>query len=206
MPALPRGRGKLPESVIKEAQYRRMLRAAVSAIAEKGYAEVTVADIVTRARVSRKVFYEHFSHKKDCFLATAQDGAELIFERIVAGAQGAEPGEELRGAMRAYLQLVTEESEFIRCFGIELYAVGDDGLRLRQEAYKRYAALLRALVNGTAVGSDLEPIELRSIDRAVIAALTELVVANMFSGRIEQMLELEDDIVFIVRALYRTDI
>ncbi|SHU20426.1 transcriptional regulator [Mycobacteroides abscessus subsp. abscessus] len=206
MPTLPRGRGRLPENVIKEAQYRRMLRATVSAIDEIGYAEVTVADIVTRARVSRKVFYEHFGNKKDCFLATVQDGAELIFERVVAGAQDAEPGDELRGAMRAYLRLVAEEPEFIRCFGIELYAAGDDGLRLRQEAYKRYAALLRALVNGTPVGNDLEPAELGSRDRAVIAALTELVVANSLNGMIEKMPELEDDLVFIVRALYRDDV
>src|SRR5262245_28796634 len=51
-------------------QRERMLRAMVGAVAEKGYTNVAVADVVQRARVSRATFYEQFVDKTDCFLAT----------------------------------------------------------------------------------------------------------------------------------------
>jgi AcrR family transcriptional regulator len=41
----------------------------VGAVAAKGYAATTVADVLVRARVSRSAFYEQFRDKEDCFLA-----------------------------------------------------------------------------------------------------------------------------------------
>lgn len=180
-----------------------MLRAAISAFAEKGYAEATVTDIIERARVSRKVFYEHFSHKRDCFLAATEHGAQLIFERMFAAVDEARPNERLRGAVRAYLNLVVEEPEFIRCFGIEIYAAGDTALRLRREVHKRFAPLLRALVEGTDISPEMEPAtELTSRDYAVIATIGELVVAYFLDDKVECIPELEDDIASTMRLLY----
>jgi AcrR family transcriptional regulator len=39
------------------------------AVAAKGYAETTIADIVREAGVSRRTFYEHFSTKAECLVA-----------------------------------------------------------------------------------------------------------------------------------------
>ena len=44
----------------------------VAAVAEKGYVDVAVADVVSRARVSRATFYEQFRDKADCFVAALQ--------------------------------------------------------------------------------------------------------------------------------------
>src|SRR5262249_52961093 len=40
-----------------------------AAITDKGYAATTIADIVARARVSKRTFYEHFADKEACLLA-----------------------------------------------------------------------------------------------------------------------------------------
>src|SRR6516164_1797887 len=66
---LPRGRHAAPRPVVREVQRVRMLAAMVQAVAEKGYARVAVTDVVERAGVSRKTFYEQFANKDDCFLA-----------------------------------------------------------------------------------------------------------------------------------------
>ncbi len=47
----------------------RLIAAMGAAVAEKGYPATTVADIVARARVSRRTFYEHFDDKLDCMRA-----------------------------------------------------------------------------------------------------------------------------------------
>jgi AcrR family transcriptional regulator len=46
-----------------------MLAAAVEAVEDVGYARMTVAQVIGRARVSRKTFYDVFADREDCFLA-----------------------------------------------------------------------------------------------------------------------------------------
>ena len=48
-------------------QRERLLRAVISAVAEKGYQATAITDIVGRARVSRTVMYREFDGKLDCF-------------------------------------------------------------------------------------------------------------------------------------------
>ena len=40
-----------------------------AAVAGKGYAATTIADIVREASVSRRTFYEHFQAKSECLIA-----------------------------------------------------------------------------------------------------------------------------------------
>src|SRR5215211_3537803 len=74
---LPRGRHAAPPEVVWESQRGRMLAAMATAVGEKGYAEVAVADVIARAGVSRKTFYEQFDNKLGCFLAAYDAGVEL---------------------------------------------------------------------------------------------------------------------------------
>ena len=47
---------------------RRLLDGLAASIAERGYRETTVADIVRAAHTSKRTFYEHFPSKEDCFV------------------------------------------------------------------------------------------------------------------------------------------
>ena len=69
MTTLPSGRHNLPREFVVTSQRDRLLDSMAQACAEKRYAEVSVADIVSRARVSRSTFYEIFPDKEACFLA-----------------------------------------------------------------------------------------------------------------------------------------
>src|SRR5258707_13316128 len=48
---------------------QRLLDALEEAIAEDGYPRTTVADIMRRARTSRRTLYEHFDSREACFVA-----------------------------------------------------------------------------------------------------------------------------------------
>ena len=52
---------------------QRLLDALEESIAEDGYPKTTVADIVRRARTSRRTFYEHFDSREACFVALLSD-------------------------------------------------------------------------------------------------------------------------------------
>lgn len=57
----------LPRGHVTEIQRARMLSAAVEAIEENGYGRLTVAQVINRAKVSRKTFYDLFLDREDCF-------------------------------------------------------------------------------------------------------------------------------------------
>ena len=59
-----------------------MLVAMVQAVAETGYALVAVADVIDRAGVSRKTFYEQFANKDECFLAAYDATVEDLLATI----------------------------------------------------------------------------------------------------------------------------
>jgi AcrR family transcriptional regulator len=64
----PQGQLRLPD-----IQRSRLLAAAAQTIEELGYASTTVAHIITRARISRRTFYDLFENREDCLLAVIED-------------------------------------------------------------------------------------------------------------------------------------
>lgn len=65
----PHGRERDHEQVLAD-QRKRLCGAMVEAAAQRGYGAVTVTLLVRLAAVSKRSFYEHFSGKEECFLAT----------------------------------------------------------------------------------------------------------------------------------------
>src|SRR5215218_6805837 len=80
--ALPRGPHHLARDEVMASQRGRMLDAMAQVVAEKGYGAATVADVIERAGVSRKTFYEHFRDKEACFLAAFDTGVEILLTII----------------------------------------------------------------------------------------------------------------------------
>jgi AcrR family transcriptional regulator len=84
-PSLPRGRHRLGSELAKGVQRERIAYATAAAVRAKGFADITVADIVTTAGVSRDAFYGQFHDKNEAFDGAAQ----LVFERLLATMAGA---------------------------------------------------------------------------------------------------------------------
>ena len=133
----------MPAEAVGAAQRARLLRAIVAAVAERGYANVRIADIVDRARVSRQSFYTQFNSKQACFLAAHAEGIAVILGELDAQIATAEaPLAQLAGAINAYFALADREPEFARCMLIELPAIGPAGLAARLAAHRRVATVL----------------------------------------------------------------
>jgi AcrR family transcriptional regulator len=67
-----------PRGRVTEIQRRRMLAAAIEAVEEVGYARMTVAQVIGRAKVSRKTFYDVFADREDCFLAALEQSVSQV--------------------------------------------------------------------------------------------------------------------------------
>lgn len=127
-----------------------MLRAVTQAVAEKGYAQTTVTDIVGRAGVSRRTFYEQFADKHDCFLAAYEAGTESLV-RAMAEAVG-ELGESpswraiLDAAVAAYLGMLADHPDFARTFILDVLGAGPVAVARRRAVYDRFVDQYRLLV------------------------------------------------------------
>jgi AcrR family transcriptional regulator len=97
---LPERADELPRDQAREIQRGRLLAAAVNAVEDAGYTRMTVAQIVARARVSRKTFYGLFADSEDCFLAAFD---QLIGEATLVARDAFERESDWRDGIRSAL-------------------------------------------------------------------------------------------------------
>jgi AcrR family transcriptional regulator len=181
----------------------RLTEGLATAIAEKGYAAVTIADVVRVARVSKRTFYEHFADKEACFLALYAETSEELLELIgnaVATARGSWE-ERIGAAARAYFERVAAEPEVIRAGLLEIQAAGPRARVLRREVQRRYAAQLRTY----SLAAEAEEPGIRGLTpalaTAVVGGLDELMLEAAEAGHADRMGELADAATELIRAV-----
>src|SRR5579863_1182793 len=80
---LPRGPQALPRERVAAHQRERLVEAMVQAVSERGVVATTISDLVARAGISRRTFYEHFDNKEVCLLATYDTVLETEVRRLL---------------------------------------------------------------------------------------------------------------------------
>jgi AcrR family transcriptional regulator len=137
---LPPGRHGLSREFVVGNQRARLLEAMVHAVAEHGYAHTSVADVLRRAQVSRRTFYDLFRDRQDCFVQ-AYDAASQSVRRAVQHAYE-QPGtwpERIRAALGALLDLVAVQQDVARIALVE-------GPRNAAQVPEPYGAAIRGLI------------------------------------------------------------
>ena len=181
----------------------RLTGGLATAIAEKGYAAVTIADVVRVARVSKRTFYEHFPDKEACFLALYAETSDELIELIAttAAEAGGSWGERIHAAASAYFERVAGEPELMRAALLEIRAAGPRGRELRREVQRRYADQLRGF--SEAAGAEEPGIRALTpaLATAVVGGLNELMLDAVESGQAARMGELADAATELIRAV-----
>jgi AcrR family transcriptional regulator len=200
---LPRGRHAAPRAVVRETQRARMLDAMVQAVAEKGYAHVAVADVIQRAGVSRKTFYEQFANKEDCFLAAYDAGVDGLLAVIDDALAGLAPDwlAAARRAVEVYLAAMAASPAFARAFLIEALGAGPATLERRGEVQDRFAAQLEAVHRRARADIPDIPTVGPHTFRAAVGAVNELVTAHVLEHGAQTLPELTDAILDVHLAL-----
>jgi AcrR family transcriptional regulator len=86
-----------------------ILDAARVAFAETGYHETSLDAVAERAGVSKALLYEHFSSKRDLYVAVLEMHVRELVERIGRAVAAAEPGEpRMRAGVEAFFGFVEE--------------------------------------------------------------------------------------------------
>jgi AcrR family transcriptional regulator len=204
--SLPSGYTGLPRQLVEASQRQRLVHGVTIAVAEKGFAAATIADIADRAGVSKKTFYEHFADKTSCFLAAYDHGsAAIVGESAAAAAAARADGlgavEQLRAGTRAYLDFLVFEEPYARTFCLEMLAAGAEAIARHRGCRE---AFTRSLEAWHAVNRPEHP-EWPDASALAFEAATgvvyELSSARVASGRAADLPALEDELVAAQLAL-----
>jgi AcrR family transcriptional regulator len=169
------------------SQRGRLLRAMAEAVADTGYAHTTVGDVIARAGVSRRTFYEHFTGKQDCFLAAFDLGASVLFDAV---REAVDPGQptwrQVRSAIHVYLTLLAGEPEFAKAALIEVYAAGPEAIARRRGLFDRFVKLFRGIYADSV--REPESLPARSADfELVVGAISFAVTMRVAAGETEAL-------------------
>jgi AcrR family transcriptional regulator len=204
--SLPRGRHAAARDVVLASQRGRLLEAMAQCVAEQGYAATTVAQVIARAGVSRKTFYEHFPDKRACFLAAWEVGNDILLQQVLAASEETDGWRtRLRAGVDAFLEVLAAEPAFARTFMIEVLSVGDEALAHRAQIVERFADVLaEAHRDALAEDAALGPVPRWAL-RAAAGAAWELTVEHLRTRGVDGLTELAPQIEQVQLAILRGD-
>lgn len=179
--------GSVRQAGIDEIQRSRLLAAMSEVACEQGAANATVADVVDRAGVSRRTFYELFAGCEDCLLAALEHALACAEERVLAGYGSAERwSEQIRAALEELLAFLEEEPALGRLLLVESFAAGPTALERRGSVVSQ---LERAVDRGRREPR-ASPAATPLTAEAVVGGTLSIIGARMIEGRGESLLEL----------------
>ncbi len=126
-----------------EIQRARLLAAAVRAVDELGYPDTSVADITSRARVSRRTFYELFPDREACLATGIEDILGLLVaEFSAAGLEGLAWRERVRGGLLTILAFLDREPVLARVLVVQALRGGPRVLERREAVLSQLAGVV----------------------------------------------------------------
>jgi AcrR family transcriptional regulator len=164
-----------------------MLAAAVDAVDEVGYAGMTVAQVIGRARVSRKTFYDVFSDREDCFPAVFEQALEQSGESVLDAYRAEDSWREgVRAGLATLLALMDDEPALTKLCVVEALAAGDHVLERRAEVMDRLAQGVDGARSEP--GATLDPPSVTA--EGVVGAVFQVLHSRVLDGNREPLFEL----------------
>jgi AcrR family transcriptional regulator len=172
----------------------RVLRALAAVVAEKGYPDTTVAEIVERAETSQRTFYEHFKNKEDAIVAALDSGsAHMLAAALPAFRRAPDWPHAVHDTIEAMFAFGAEEPEYARMGGVEMYAAGKRALDQREVVTEGMEGLL-------APGYELKPDTPSIAAEAVGGALYSLLYDHVNKKGPETLPDLVPTLVYVTLA------
>jgi AcrR family transcriptional regulator len=160
-----------------EKRRRRIVEAALTHFASRGYTMTSVDDVVSRARVSKSAFYEFFESKEHCFREVlAAEGGALIHDVLTEAAGGHNHHERLRLGITRFVHECFDRPDVARLLIVESVGLSEGVETLRHELQARFADAVaeevRHAMTHDSFYADKDP---AVFGRAVVGAVSDAV-------------------------------
>ena len=184
---------------VAEIQRSRLLAAAVRAVDELGYERVTVAHITSRARISRRTFYELFCNREECLAAVIENVVRDIRDELAsAGLEGLGWSERVRGGLWVILSLFDREPALARLCVVQSLRGGARVLERREQILAELARLVDEGRLLSRRGSECSPLTAESL----VGGAAAIVYARLLRGDREPLSALHSEMMGIIAEPY----
>jgi AcrR family transcriptional regulator len=168
------------------------------AVEELGYPGTTVRDVLERAGMSRRTFYELFANREECFLA-AYDAALVDAVRHIEEACERDDSSppHVDEPLRELLAYLTNRPEMARLLVVEPVRAGQSGLDRHERTMRDLAG--RIVRARSTAPREQERVLLRA--EAGVGAVHRIVHARIVDGRAGELERLAPELSCVVREL-----
>jgi AcrR family transcriptional regulator len=188
------------ESRRRETNRRRAVAAMTEVVGEQGYPETTVRDVLERARMSRRTFYELFDNREHCFLAAYEQARGETLAFLDREQEPDEPfAQHLKHVLTRVLEQFAARPDSARLLLVEPPAAGQSGLERHERTMRGLAERLAR--SRPEAAPSLAPDELQLRCEASVGAVHRVVSARILEGRTRDLPDLAGELVPLVRAL-----
>jgi AcrR family transcriptional regulator len=165
---------------VEETQRTKILEATAALVAERGVAALTLGDTITRAGVTRRVFYEYFLDREACLLAAFDLGVERAAERIgPAYAAQSRWRDAIRAGLAELLRFIDDEPALGRLCITHSLSGGPVLLRHRAEVQSTlWEVIDRGRAEGAAGRNEPPPVVAEGVVGAVLTVIQTRLLAQ----------------------------
>jgi AcrR family transcriptional regulator len=190
---LPAGRHGLSPTFVIQNQRQRMMVALAQAVAEVGYAAFTVEDVVARAGVSRRTFYDQFANKHDAFLAAYDEVSGGLLAGVRSAFRDAPTfAEKVERGLHAFVAYLVSERDFAHMCIVDVLGAGPAAIERRNGVIRAFVEQFEQAA--AEAGYDAPPL----MCEAAVGAIHEIVYARLRAGLIDELPRLVPDLVYVV--------
>jgi AcrR family transcriptional regulator len=192
---LPGGRHGIPPEVVAESQRDRILKAMTIAAGRSGFRDAHITEVVHRAGVSRRTFYEHFKGKEECFAAAYARSMEQLWQLTLREFEVADDWVDgLRAGLAAMLSALSRRPEIASVCFVEVLAAGPLAAAQRDEAMRKFLPLFESAP--TELPSTLRIVESLALGR--VADLAAVLHREIAGGRVADLPELLPELMYVM--------
>jgi AcrR family transcriptional regulator len=176
---LPRGRHKLPASLVARSQRTRLIYATAEVTMRKGYANTAIEDIVATAGVAKPVFYQFFRDKEHAFLEAQQFPTQYILDRCAeAYFTVDEWPERVWRCFQTLIGLIVASPAISHLRLVGCYAAGPEAIRRAEDITRSFTMFLQ---EGYRYGTEAASLP-RLCSQAIAGAFFEIVQREVAAG------------------------
>lgn len=168
-----------------ESQRSRILAAMVEVVGRDGFTGARITEVISRAGISRKAFYEHFDDKESCFVvAYEQSIAPLLTLALRAADSQDAYADRARAALAALLSALAHDPAVARVCFVEVLAAGPQAVSKRNEVMRGFVREFTA--RSPLVDEHVPEVAMLTL----IGGLTEVLYQTIAAGETETLPDL----------------
>jgi AcrR family transcriptional regulator len=176
-------------------QRARLYGAMIEAVARRGYAATSIAEILALAGVSRRAFYQQFASKQAAFVALLDAIAEEALASVREHIGDAGWPESVNLGVSAFVDYLVAHDALTRIAFVEFFSAGPGTVDRRTRIVDELTRLLTE-------GAQRPPRGPLIANDAVAGALWGIISSCVLSNRVRQLPRVAEHLSFLVLAPY----